>query len=138
MSSTEFKDPGTIGKPGPIGRVVRVLGGIFYFYFLYMTIKGYNGIVSPNFPASFSLWLGVLFCLYAIPHVLNIGLGFNWGKWPRWMYLVLGFGVVVFTYVQYGTLWGPEIGVLVFGLLFFVLITLAPAMVLSGIGATPG
>ena len=39
MSSTEFKDPGTIGKPGPIGRVVRVLGGIFYFYFDYMFEK---------------------------------------------------------------------------------------------------
>lgn len=138
MNYTDFKDPGSIEKPGPIGRMIRIFFGIFCFYFLYVVIIGYDEIFRADFPADFTFWLGVLLCLKSIHHVFNIGFGFHWGKWPQRIYLVLGFGAVVFSYVQNGTFWGPEVGVVVFGLLFLVLVTLAPSMILSGIIATPG
>ena len=138
MNRTEFEEAGSLKKPGPIGRWLRILSGVLCFYFLYMVGRGYSGIVSTEFPAAITLWLGVLFCLYGIPHVLNIGFGLNWGKWPRWVFVVIAVVAVAFSYFQNRTLWGPEVGLMIFSLLVFVLATLAPSFVLSGMIATPG
>lgn len=138
MSQTEFKKAGSMDKPGPVGRWARVLSGLLCVYFLYSVVAGYPGIVSTEFPVVFSLWIGVLFCLHGLPHVLKIGFGFHFGKWPRWFWLVIVAGTVAFSFFERGTLWGPEVGLAVFVLVFFVLVMLAPALVLSGIIATPG
>ena len=138
MGETEFRSAGSLQKPGPIGRSVRITTGLLCFYLLYQTIQGYTGIVSSEFPAVVSLWLGVLFCFHGLPHILNVGYARNWGMWPRWGSLGIALVASALSYLQKGSFWGPEIGLVVFLLMFFVLVHLAPTLTLAGIIATPG
>ena len=138
MNETQFEEPGSLERPGPIGRIVRIVAGILCVYFLFLVVKGQAGMMGADVPTDARVWIGAVLCLYGLPHIFNIGYGRNWGGWPRWVTLLLALGAVAFSTFQHDSLWGPEPGLIVFVLLGFVLINLGPSFVLSGILATPG
>ena len=75
-----FDEEGTLPRPGPIGRLVRLLMGLLIASFVYdwLTI-----IDSSDFGNPFILfWIG--FSIALTPYVINIGFGFNAGAKPRY------------------------------------------------------
>jgi hypothetical protein len=80
MSDTfRFDHPGTLQRPGPIGRIVRLAFGVLCLWLAWSIAVG-SGADTLHNP---TLWFWVLFALVLAPYVVNIGFGVTWGAWPR-------------------------------------------------------
>jgi hypothetical protein len=89
----EFKTPGTLEAPGPMGRLLRLGIGVLLAWLIYQWIFG-GGEISP---ANTTLWGWIVFSLLLAPYVINIGWGVIWGKWkPRLLIVaVWGLGALI-------------------------------------------
>ena len=139
MLAVKFERPGTITGPGPIGRIVRIILGIILLYFFIETLTGYEGLVRirSDWPSG-TWWIGAAFGLYLLPGLVNIGFTRSWGRWPQVVFVLLVLAAVVFDLLQYGSFWGPPLGLLVFLLLTYFTGHLGLSFILAGIFAAPG
>ena len=104
---TEFKEPGTLTKPGVVGRLVRFLAGVIVLYFFYMVLAGYENFVRLDI--SLLGWIGVACCFYAISYAVNIGFNRNWKWWPQAIYLFLVLDAGCVSFFLFGSFFGPPI-----------------------------
>ena len=75
-------DAGTLARPGPVGRVVRMALGAFCFYVLWeMWLNAGTTTASPVSTFGNRLLL-ILAALYIINYVVNIGFSKSWGRRP--------------------------------------------------------
>jgi hypothetical protein len=133
-----FEQPGTFPKPGPIGRIVRLLAGIGLLYFFAQALIAYDGFVRLNVPRNPLFWIGVALCFFGLPTAINIGFGRSWGHWPQIIVLVLGLAAVIFDLIQYGSLWGPPLGLLAYVLIVYFTAHVGLSFLVQAIFATPG
>jgi hypothetical protein len=137
QKTTEFKEPGTFPKPGTIGRGIRFIIGLFLLYFFAKTLIGYRSYISLNLPSGL-WWIGAIVSFYFLPNVVNIGFTRSWGRWPQVVALLLALAATTFDILQYGKVWGPALGLLIWVLMVFVLGYLGLSLVLAAIMALPG
>lgn len=133
--TTTLEKPGTFLKPGPIGRTVRLLLGIFLlFTTTNMAYMGYPGLgtVDPTF------WLGVAVSFYFLRDAIDGGFALSWGRWLQAVVVVLAVGAVAFDLLLYGSVWEPLFGLLIYWFSVVVLGYLGLTFTLQGIFATPG
>ncbi len=136
---TQFEEQGSLPKPRIVGRVVRLLMGL---WLLTLTIdllrNGSSGLLGTTAPSHWTWWVGVAIGLLVTPYVVNIGFTRNWESWPRVAVVVVAAGLIVIDLVAYGTWWAPPLGL--FALLWMVYWSghLGLSFVLSSVIATPG
>jgi hypothetical protein len=130
-----FDAPGTLQRPGPIGRFVRLTMGALCLYLVWVTMATADVGDIDN--------LGILFWfafgIWVLPALVNIGLGRKWGMWPpRIVGMALAVGAALVGYVSYGAVlseplwWVIKVGIIyIFG-------HLGVSFVLASILATPG
>lgn len=80
-----FDEPGTIARPGPIGRMVRLTLGALCLWLVWQLAmrSGSQDLFNPSF------WVLAAFGQMLAPYVVNIGFGVKWGAWPRIASIVL-------------------------------------------------
>lgn len=84
MATTDLKlnEPGTLTRPGPIGRGVRLVFGALCLWY----VAGLIDISSDLFDVTGNIrpiiWNGILPGLFLISYVINIGFSRPWRKWP--------------------------------------------------------
>ena len=135
---SRFESPGTLRKPGPIGRGIRLLVGIWALYALLTFLAGAERFLSTEAPTHSSFWLAVAIAFYAFPYVVNIGFTRSWGRKPQYMILVATALAAGWSLVQYGSLWAPPLGALLLVWLLYVFGHLGVSLVLASAIATPG
>jgi hypothetical protein len=96
-NTINFKEPGTFPKPGPFGRGVRILAGLFFLYFFIETLTGYKGYVSLGWPGG-TWWIGAIVSFYFLSEVINIGFTRSWGRRPQAVFLGLALAAVAFDF----------------------------------------
>jgi len=137
-SDTRFDEQGTLSKPGPIGRLVRLgLGALCLYavYGLYQQWK-YEGV---NFDITEPTWLiSLAVAVWLFPAVVNIGFTKSWGRWPQWVVVIVAAVLAVVSRVGWGSWIGPPLGLFVFTVMAYTFIHLGLSFVLSAILATPG
>jgi hypothetical protein len=75
-------DAGTLARPGPVGRLVRMALGAFCFYVLWeLWLNAGTTTASPVSTFGNRLLL-ILAPLYIINYVVNIGFSKSWGRRP--------------------------------------------------------
>lgn len=74
-----FDAPGTLVRPGPLGRLVRLLLGLVCMHFAYDWIFTFD---YTDVRAEL-LWVWVALSVYFAADVVNIGYGVRWSWWPR-------------------------------------------------------
>ena len=135
--SPEWLGPGTLPKPGRIGRSVRLLSGVLVLVLFLTTAIGYRLGESPD-PSNPFDWLGLAFLLWSLPGLVNLGFGRRWGQRPR----LVGAGVLVaaglLDLVRSGTFLGPVFDFALVGGLLYVLAHLGVSLLLAGATAAPG
>lgn len=136
--TVEFERPGTFPRPGPTGRVVRLVAGLLLLWFFTLTLRGYDAMVSLTIPRSLLFWFGVVACFYALPRVVGISAGRDWGRRSQLIWVLLALPAAAFDFVRYGQLWGPPPGVLSFVLLAYVTGFAGLSFILAGLLAVPG
>ncbi|NNE06708.1 MAG: hypothetical protein HKN15_13385 [Xanthomonadales bacterium] len=129
-----FDAQGTLPKPGPIGRFVRLALGVLIAKFIY---DWFVFIDSSDFANPFILaWVG--FSVMLAPYVVNIGYGVNFGAWPR--YALLGVWVLsaIAGYLAEGVLRSELLWTTVEATQVYLYGHLGLSFLVSAILATPG
>ncbi len=134
---TRFEDPGTLRKPGPIGRLVRFVLGAFLAYEVWL-LWTYPQVLVRDGAPHWSALLGLLFALWLIPPVFNLGLGFSAKLWPRYVVAGAILGWMVTARVSEGVWWTPELGRFVWLFLLYTFGHLGLSFLLASAIATPG
>jgi hypothetical protein len=140
MASTDLQldSPGTLPKPGPVGRIVRLLFGLLCAWYVFSLIDLRGSLLGGDGHIRSIVWNGVLPALFLISYIINIGYSRAWRKRPAIvsvvaMAVIAGVGFLVHgrleTEILARSLWAWE--VYAFG-------HLGLAFLLSGIIGTPG
>jgi hypothetical protein len=133
-----FEKPGSLPKPGPIGRMVRIVSGCALLYFFIVTLTNFGNYIGLTVPKHPLMWLGVALSFYFLAYVVNVGFTITWGRWLQLITVLVAMASVVLDLSVYGSFWGPPLGLLVFVLLAYVTGHLGLSFILAGILATPG
>jgi len=84
MATTDLKldEPGTLPKPGPIGRLVRLGFGAFCVAYVVQLVAVSDSLVDASGHVRPAIFNGILPGLFLISYVINIGFSRAFGKWP--------------------------------------------------------
>jgi hypothetical protein len=84
MATTDLKldEPGTLPRPGPIGRLARLLFGALCLYYVYALVAVSGSMLSSEGSIRPLLWNGIIPGLFLVSYVINIGFSRAWKKWP--------------------------------------------------------
>lgn len=136
-NETRFDETGTLRKPGPIGRLVRSLLGVWLLYVCWV-FWNYPGVLIREALPPWENLLPIVFSLWLIPPVVNIGFGTNWKGWPRY----LAMGIIILWMISLalteGTWWSPTLGHFAWLFVLYTFGHLGLSFVLAAAIATPG
>lgn len=84
MATTDLKldEPGSLPKPGPVGRVVRLLLGALCLWYVSQLLVAAEGLIASDGHILPVVWNGLLPGLFLISYIINIGYSRSWGKGP--------------------------------------------------------
>jgi hypothetical protein len=84
VATTDLKldEPGTLPKPGPVGRLLRFGLGLLCVSFVSGLLKIGADLIDSQGDIQELVWNGILPALFLISYVINIGFSRGWQKWP--------------------------------------------------------
>lgn len=84
MTRTDLKldEPGTLPKPGPVGRLTRLAFGVLCLWFVAELLKVRSTLIDSQGDVREIIWNGILPGLFLISYIINIGFSRAWKKWP--------------------------------------------------------
>ncbi len=129
-----FDKPGTLDKPGPIGRVVRLSIATLCLWAVWQlaVFSGVGALRSPSW------WLAAGFALWLAPYVVNIGFGVKWGAWPRVISLALAAAGAIAAYLIAGNVLATPFYLTLNIWMLYIFTHLGLSFALSAVLATPG
>lgn len=137
--------PDGLPRPRVIGRLVRLLLGIFLLFVFVNLVRAISAQGQGFLTAEHGWqvpggdwWLAALVCLWALPRLINSGFSRNWGGWPRVGFLVLAAGTVAWDWLGYGRFWATPLAILVVILVGYVMVHAGVSFLVAGAAATPG
>ena len=80
--SLTLKEPDSLAKPGPIGRIVRLVLGVICLYGLYELFTIAPIFVEEPIDLLPNLSIMILFVFCIFNYVVNIGFSRNWKRYP--------------------------------------------------------
>jgi len=140
MATTDLKldEPGTLPRPGPVGRLARLLLGALCLYYAYTLIIIVGNIMLPSGSIHPVLWNGVIPGLFLVSYVVNIGYSRAWKKWPAIVSASALAGVALVGYLVSGTAETVTLARLIWGWELYVLGHLGSAFLIAAFIGTPG
>ena len=146
----QFVDPGSLIRPGPIGRLVRLVMGIGCFIEVYQIVQnGWSIIASPlswfvrfNEQGGISIQLesivASLAALFILNYVVNIGLGKSWGRRPSYVCIASMLVPAATSWLFVGSPDHLIVGLAIWAWLTYFYGHLGISLLLSAAIATPG
>ena len=140
MATTDLKldEPGSLPRPGPLGRFLRFGFGGACLWYVYGLIQVGGNLVIDSGSIQPVVWNGILVGLFLVSYVVNIGFSRAWKKWPAFISagvfaLIAGVG-----YLTAGTVETSFLarGVWVWEVYLFS--HLGFAFIIAGVISTPG
>lgn len=135
---TRFEKAGTLPRPGPLGRLIRLLWGTVLGYSTYDLLNHRAGFVRESMPY-WMVWVYVPVLLAVFPYVVNIGFGVNWRARPRWIvFAILAVGMLASRLVTGDVWWTPALGWFTYLWFVYFCVHLGSSFFVSAVIATPG
>lgn len=136
---TRFEEPGSLHPPGPMGRLFRLLAGLWLLAALYQLLRvGWGVLVAEAPPADWTWWAFIAIAFWITPPVVNIGFTKNWQRRPQLAVAVAAAVAVVFDLALWGSWWAPPLGAVVWLWLVYFSAHLGLSFVLAAALRTPG
>ena len=134
---TECAPPDALPKHGPLGRSVRLLLGGYFLYEFVDILTDSSPYVEFSGPGA-TWWFTTAVSLGVLSFAIGIGLGATWAL--RFLLAVLALGVAMagVDLLQYGTIWGPPFGLLLYAVDLLGFGFLGLSLILAAILAIPG
>lgn len=106
MATTDLKldEPGTLPKPGPVGRLARLALGLWCIWFVSELIGIRSDVLDSQGHVRVLIWNGVLPGLFLISYVVNIGFSRAWKKRPAILVAAALLAVAAIGYLLDGTM----------------------------------
>ena len=84
MATHDLKldEPGSLSRPGPVGRLFRLGLGVLCLWFVYGLIQVSGNLMGTDGSIRPFVWNGIIFGLFMVSYVVNIGFSRAWKKWP--------------------------------------------------------
>jgi hypothetical protein len=84
MATTDLKfdEPGTLPKPGPVGRLARLVFGALCLWYVSGLVQISGSLMTGDGHIHSLVWNGVFPTLILASYVINIGYSRAWKKWP--------------------------------------------------------
>jgi hypothetical protein len=134
----ELVGPGTLTRPGPVGRLLRLGLGALCLFALWNVVLSAEAIVTQPFSSLDSLVVLIAFPLFVFNYVVNIGFSKSWGRRPLIASLAaLGLSAGI-AFLVSGSFDSPIFGVPLTLWLGYFYAHLGIAFVLAAFIATPG
>lgn len=141
---TSFVRPGTLARPGWLGRLVRLALGLLTLKLFFDLLRSEvlmdreTGLTSRHAPDQLFFWALVAFFFWIFPHVVNLGFGRRWGARPQIALAVILGAVVAWGLLAQGTPWTPALGWTILLWLLYESLHLGTSFVVAAALATPG
>ena len=134
----DLVDEGSLVRPGPIGRLLRLLLGLACLYGFWELIRVAPDFIARPLELLPNLSLMILLVLCVFNYVVNIGFSRDWGVYPTAVsLLVLGLVAGVGNLAS-GTASSTLLGVLIIVWMAYFYAHLGLSFVLAAMLATPG
>lgn len=140
MATTDLKldEPGTLPRPGPVGRLVRLVFGALCLYYVYGLLTVSGSLLAPDGSIRPFLWNGVILGLFLVSYVINIGFSRAWKKWPA-VISAMALGVIALVgYLNSGSIETSLLARSIWGWELYVFAHLGTAFLIATIIGTPG
>jgi len=100
VATTDLKldEPGSLPKPGPAGRAVRLVFGLMCAWYVKGLWDVTDDLMTSSGHIQAVIWNGLIIGLFLISYVVNIGYSRAWKKWPA---LVSGAAFIVLAGLAY-------------------------------------
>jgi hypothetical protein len=84
MATTDLKldQPGTLPKPGPVGRAVRVALGLLCAWYVKGLVNVSDSLIAGDGHIRTAIRNGIILGLFLVSYVIDIGFSRAWGKRP--------------------------------------------------------
>jgi hypothetical protein len=140
MATTDLKldDPGSLPRPGPIGRLVRLLFGLASLSYAWSLVRVAGSLHEVDGHIMSLVWNGILPGLFLISYVVNIGFSRAWKKWPAIASAGMFLAIAGIGYLTEGTAETALLARAVWGWEVYLFSHLGLAFVISAVFATPG
>ena len=130
--------PGTLIRPGIIGRTTRFLFAAACFYAFWSVLDHGDAFLVSTPTALTKAVAAMAVAFWLFPYVVNIGFSKGWGRWPQVAIILLLLAAAAGSWVSYGGIFGPPVGLVMFVWLVYVFGHLGVSFALSSVLATPG
>lgn len=134
----ELVEEGSLARPGPVGRIVRLALGIACLYAIYQLLLYHQAIISTPVAVLPNFWLLVFAAILIINYVVNIGFGKSWGRWPSYVSVAAALLFATMSWLAFGTPDHPLFGVVLWSWLVYFYLHLGLSFVLAAAIGTPG
>jgi len=140
MATTDLKldEAGTLPRPGPIGRLVRLAYGVLCLWYVDSLIQMSANLIAASGHIRSGIWYGVVPGLFLISYVVNIGYSRAWKKWPAIISAGIFSGIAAFGYLAEGAVETNALARAIWGWELYLFVHLGIAYVLAAIIGTPG
>jgi hypothetical protein len=129
---------GSLERPGPMGRIVRLALGIACLYAIYQLLAYRQIIIKTPVSVLPNIALLVLAAILIINYVVNIGFGRSWRRWPSYVSAGTMLILADVSWLKFGTPDHALLGVPLWTWLIYFYAHLGLSFVLAAIIATPG
>ncbi len=84
MATTDLRldEPGTLPRPGPVGRLARLVFGAICIWYLAGLIDIHDSVMDGQGQVRSVIWNGIFPGLFLVSYIINIGFTRSWKKWP--------------------------------------------------------
>lgn len=140
VATTDLKldEPGSLPRPGPIGRVARLLLGIACLAYVQGLIQVAANLLDSDGHIRTIIWNGMVPGLFLVSYIINIGYSRPWKKWPAifsaGLFLVIGTA----GFLSVGTPETNALALTIWSWEMYLASHLGIAFIISALIATPG
>ena len=140
MATTDLRldEPGSLPKPGPVGRLARLAFGLFCAWYVKGLIEVTDSLVTSDGHVRTLIWNGILPGLFLVSYVINIGFSRAWRKWPAIVSAVVILSVAGIGYLVEGAVEAALLARVIWIWELFVFSHLGFAFLIAALIGTPG
>jgi len=140
MATTDLKldEPGSLPRPGPIGRLVRLTFGAVCLWYVFQLLQERGSWLQNDGHVGAVVWNGIFPGLILVSYVINIGYSRSWKKWPAVTSAAVLLAIGTFGYFATGSIENTYLAIALAIWLLYVFSHLGVAFLLSGVIGTPG
>lgn len=140
MATTDLKldEPGSLPRPGPVGRLVRLAFGVLCLWYVISLLQVSGNLFSSDDRIKSIIWNGIIIGLFLVSYVVNIGFSKAWKKWPAIISACIFLLLAAAGYVIQGQVETGLLAQAVWGWELYVFSHLGLAFIVASVIASPG